>query len=168
MKTERFIIAAFFLAACDGSPTDSGKEKLLLGAWEFSEAISSGGYYTHELIFTENKFVSRTTSYGVYPGSSPQSVSAGTEINGTYRVEDNKLFFNPASLTTWDSFYENPGPHVQRPYPYGSIFDDCRFEIVENQLTLTYLSYPAEAPVTTKRIFKRRTKSLRDLMWIFR
>ena len=32
-------------------------------------------------------------------------------------------------------------------YPYGSLFDSTRFEIMAERLTLHYLSYPLDAPV---------------------
>lgn len=38
---------------------------------------------------------------------------------------------------------------VIQPYPYGSVFDSTRFEIVGERLTLRYLSYPFDAPVAT-------------------
>jgi hypothetical protein len=38
---------------------------------------------------------------------------------------------------------------VIEPYPYGTLFDGARFEIVAERLTLHYLSYPLDAPVAT-------------------
>lgn len=150
-------VAILLYYSCNHSFTEHSANLELLSSWEFSENISSGGRYVVRLSFNHDlKFVEKITNYGLYPGDDTQSLSAWSEIDGTYRIEDNKLIFSPKSLTTWDSFYSNPGPTVIRPYPYGSIFDDCTYRIETSILTLTYLTYPADAPIVTTRSFIRK------------
>ncbi len=149
-------VAILLYFGCDHSLTELRAYLELLCSWEFSENISSGGRYVVKLSFKHDlTFIRKITNYGVYPRSGSQSISAWLETDGTYRIENNKLIFSPHSLKTWDSFYSNPGPTVIRPYPYGSIFEDCTYRIEENTLILTYLSYPADAPVVTTRSFSR-------------
>ncbi len=155
------ITGTLLLAGCD-SPTNQGKdnvlgnkESALLGTWEFSEALNSKSHYVVELTFRDDfSFDEKITNYGLHPGDGPQDVSAWEKISGTYRAESNKRFFNSESLTYWDHVYY-PQIMVQHPYRI-SMFDDCTFTIQEDSLTLTYFSYPDDAPHLTKRTFKRK------------
>jgi len=48
-------------------------------------------------------------------------------------------------------------PTVQAPSPHsgGSYYDDARFRLDGDTLTLDYTSYPADAPVASRQLFRR-------------
>jgi hypothetical protein len=92
----------------------------------------------------------------LYPGQRASDLSAYSRTVGTFAVAGDRLSFDPDSLVSWDRFYGAASPEtVQSPYPYGGLYDDARFRLAPWVLTLDYTTYPADAPVPTRRTFRR-------------
>jgi hypothetical protein len=141
--------------ACDSA---TSPESALAGRWATErEGLSPAGSYQSFLTFEGPTFASEVRSYGLLQGQGPNDVSAYSRTEGTFRVEGDRLHFSPTRLVTWDGFYGVTSPErVESPYPWGSLFDNARFSIRLNRLTLQYLSYPADAPVETSRSYWRQ------------
>jgi len=133
--------------ACAGA-TDV-KTSELDGAWVApAEDASPSGWYQRTLTFGSNgSFVSEFRSYGIYQGQPRDEPSGFQRTEGTYQIDGDRLLFQPVRLISWDRFYGVNSPvQVAEPYPYGSIFDNARFEIQAGTLILHYTVYPADAP----------------------
>jgi hypothetical protein len=139
------------LACSDRAPTEPGSQTLT-GHW-ISQRFSLGGsasYEHHLTLSLHSRFVSEARHFWSYPGQGPDEFSGYNRVEGTYSIDRNRLHFHPVRLVWWDLFYGKNSPvQVIQPYPYGTLFDGTRFEMVADRLTLRYLSYPADAPVAT-------------------
>src|SRR5688572_28251599 len=122
----------------------------LAGRWVTSRNdLSPAGSHQSSLTFSiDGRFVFENRMYGLYDGQRDSDLSAFTRTEGTYRIDRDRLVFEPRRLVWWDSFYGvRSAENVEEPYPWGSLFDDARFEVTDDHLTLTYTVYPADAPV---------------------
>jgi hypothetical protein len=154
--------AALSLTACESST--SPEASALEGRWATDrEALSPAGSYQSFLTFDGTAFAFDVRSFGVYSGQGSNELSAYSRTEGTFRIEGDRLHFAPTRLVTWDRFYGADSPErVESPYPLGSIFDDARFTVRITELTLRYLTYPADAPVETTRTFWRLPRALQN------
>jgi hypothetical protein len=117
---------------------------------------SPSGYYRRSLIFEANGFTSEVRSYGIYPGQPRDELSGYWRTDGTYRVEDDRLVFQPTRIAWWDRFYGATSPEqIREPYPSESIFDDARYEMQGQQLILRFTIYPADAPEPAELVYTR-------------
>jgi hypothetical protein len=159
MHSFRFSSSVTFFAlviACAG-PTAS-RPSVLDGTWIASaENASPSGWYQRSLIFGRAaSFTSEFRSYGIYPGQPRDELSGYQRTEGTYEIQGNAILFHPLRLIEWDRFYGAGSPEqIREPYPYGSIFDDARYELHGLQLTLHYTVYPADAAEPTATIYNR-------------
>ena len=144
------------LLCSDRALTEPGPQSLT-GHW-VSERFSLGesASYEHHLTLSLSgkgpvgRFASEARNYGSYPGQGPGEFSGYSRVEGTYSSEGDRLRFHPLRLVWWDLFYGKDSPvQVIQPYPYGTLFDSTRFELVADRLTLRYLSYPFDAPEAT-------------------
>jgi hypothetical protein len=139
------------LGCSDRAPTEPGPQTLK-GHW-ISQRFSLGesDSYEHHLILSPfRSFASEARTYGSYPGQGADEFSGYSRVEGTYSIDGDRLHFHPKRLVWWDLFYGQSSPvQIIQPYPYGTVFDSARFEIVAERLTLRYLSYPLDAPVPT-------------------
>lgn len=150
------LVLALALSACS-SPTRSYPEVAsLVGSWmTASQPLQPQGGMQQTLYLTDDgHFVARVYDFGLYAGRSARDMSAAITTGGRYRVEGDRIVFQPDSLVTWDSVYQREAL-VQKPYPYTSYYDDAHFVLDGNRLTLVYLTYPADAPVSTQQTFTR-------------
>lgn len=160
MRVSRFpiifaVIPAFL--ACSNSteplPADS-----LLGQWHTEPVqLNPAGSHQYHLTFSaRGTFAAEVRTYGLYPKQRPDELSAYVRTSGTFTFADDQLSFKPASTVTWDRFYGADSPSiVQTPSPYQSIYDDARYRVDGGILTLDYITYPADAPVPTRKVFRR-------------
>lgn len=155
------VLSLPFTLAC-ASPTESGPSQFerspLDGIWvTAAENASPSGWYRRSLTFGANgSFTSEFRSYGIYQGQPRDEPSGYQRTEGIYERDADRLVFHPTRLVWWDRFYGVASPEqMSEPYPYGTIFDDARYEIQGQQLTLHYTTYPADAPVPTVLVFTR-------------
>ncbi|MBC7788339.1 MAG: hypothetical protein H7Z74_00220 [Anaerolineae bacterium] len=125
------------------------------GTWvSTQENSSSSGRYDRALTFKAGgTFISEFRSYGEY-GESRHQQSSYQRTDGTYRVEGDRLIFHATRLIVWDRFHGGK-PQIFDPYPYGTLFDDARYEVRGQDLTLYYTTYPADAPEPTTMTYAR-------------
>jgi hypothetical protein len=149
------VLLCALLASCSApvEPVSGG----FVGDWATErEALSPAG--THENLLSmgaDGRFAAESRMYGAYPGQPADRLSASSRTEGSYRAEDGRLRFEPESLTTFDTFEGRAMTTVHRPYPYGGVYEGAKYEVDGDRLTLTYLTYPADAPVETRRTFRR-------------
>ncbi|HKC79896.1 MAG TPA: hypothetical protein VKB91_01795, partial [Gemmatimonadaceae bacterium] len=98
--------------------------------------------------FSNSNFTYAANNYGVYSGESPGTLSGYTNISGTYQMDGDRLVLTANRIATWDAFY---GGREKVEQVNSILFEQARFRIVENTLTLDYITYPADAPVPTTR-----------------
>jgi hypothetical protein len=128
----------------------------LLGSWTTDRrAHDSPGSWERVLTFrTRGRFVLTTTNYGLYTGEASDQVSSRRTIRGSYVVSGDRLEFTARTMTWWDAFYDDPGPHEATPVAV--LFEDCTFSVEVDELTLAYTTYPADGPVPTVMRLRRR------------
>ena len=165
MSIRRSTIVAFgivALAACDSSTSPDSSS--LEGRWATErEALSPTGSHRGYLTFDGATFAFEVRTFGLYPGQAANDLSAYVRTEGTFRVEGDRLHFSPARLVTWDRFYGADSPErIDSPYPWGTLFDNARFTMRLSQLTLRYLTYPADAPVETSQTYWRLPSALQN------
>jgi hypothetical protein len=144
------------LAFLSGCVTDPASEDLV-GSWRTApEDLSPSGWYQSRLSFNVfGVFESEVRDYGLYPGQDRNALSAYSRIEGTYRVEGDRLIFRTSRMVWWDRFYGARSPEqVEEPY-HASLYDDARYTVQGDRLILQYLSYPFDAPVPTSWEFTR-------------
>lgn len=138
-------------AACSDPASVVADE--LIGSWIVTEPHQPQGSVQRILSFrSDGEMVFGVYFYGTYTAST--RLSAYSETKGQFQATGDRLDIAARTITIWDSFYDDPGP-TTTSYG-GSLFDDCTFEIVGDQLTLRYLSYPLDAPEQTMLRLNRR------------
>ena len=122
----------------------------LVGRWVSSRNnLSPEGWNPSSLTFTiDGRFTSENRMYGLYEGQRRDDLSAFTRIEGRYRIVRDQLTFEPLRLVWWDHFYgARSREHVEDPYPWGDLFDDARYSMRDDHLTMSFTVYPADAPL---------------------
>jgi hypothetical protein len=122
----------------------------LSGRWVTSRNdLSPGGWHQSALTFSvDGRFVFENRMYGLYEGQRAGDLAAFTRTEGAYRIDRDRLVFEPQRLVWWDRFDGARSPeHVEEPYPWGGLFDDARFAVQDDHLSMTYTVYPAERGV---------------------
>jgi hypothetical protein len=118
----------------------------LVGSWDIVTAQQPQGSMRQVLMFeSDGTVIFGVYHYGVYTASS--GLEAYSEIEGRYTTTGDRLEIDANRITLFDTFYHDPGPTTGKYR--GTIFDDCTFRVEGDQLTLTYLSYPLDAPEET-------------------
>ena len=132
----------------------------LTGEWRMPrDDIGEIGWYQKALtFFPDGRFASTSASYGLYEGQQRDDPSAWTRIEGLYRVEGNRLYFEPISHSWWDQFEAAsfPAPR-QAPYPWATLFDDATFVVTRDSLRVRFNVYPADAPLPVVAEYVRAT-----------
>ncbi len=155
MRTENLFLstaAVLLTLSCSAQTPTEPEFRSILGRWVTQRFdLGPSASYEHHLTFSPfRRFASEVRNYGSYPGQGPEEFSGYSRVEGTYNIDGNRLRFSPKRLVWWDLFYGKNSPtQTIEPYPYGSLFDDARSEIVGDRLTLRYVSYPSDAPVET-------------------
>ena len=152
-------VSAAGLAACS-TPAEPTPTSPLVATWHTNtEPLQPRGAMFQRLSFgVGGRFDYAVVTYTEYPLQATTGVASMVRTTGRYRESaGGALTFAADSLITSSS---DPAPGgrtvVQTPYPYSTgPFDGAYYEVASNRLTLRYTSYPADAPVTTTRVFER-------------
>jgi hypothetical protein len=146
------ILLAFTCGCSEPTPSDD-----IVGGWiAATRDLDPTGYDQSRLSFSPSgKFSWVVNTYGLYPGQARDELTDYTRIEGRYEVSNGRLVMTTERSVTWDRFYGAHSPEVvEDPYVI-TLFDQARYSIGGNRLTLDYLSYPADAPVSTRQEFVR-------------
>ena len=122
----------------------------LSGRWMSARSpLAPEAWHQTSITFTmDGRFISENRTYGLYEGQQHDALSAFTRAEGLYRVEGGHLSFEPKRLVSWDRFNGEFSPeHIEEPYPFEGLFDDARYAVEGDNLTLRFVVYPADAPV---------------------
>ena len=147
-RTSLVIAAAWVGLACS-DPAAPGPAALV-GQWSTApEALSPTGWHQYHLAFTpDGRFTAEVRSYGLRGARTSSELSAYERTTGTFRAEGGRLELAPHSLVTWDRFYGDASPaRVDTPYPYAGLYEDARYEVDGDRLTLRYVGSPLDTPV---------------------
>jgi hypothetical protein len=138
-----------------GNPTEPAWQDLL-GHWTAApeDLGPSGWYQVHLQLSPRGTMTYHVRMHGGY-GQPREELTSFSRITGTYRVNGDRLIINPQQHTWWDSFYGPNSPEHTEPYTYGRLFDDAHYTLDSGRLTIHYLSYPLDAPVSTSVVFTR-------------
>lgn len=140
------------LAACR---KESVRPPALLGTWTESVEGSAGGRFVNQLTFNaDHTFAWKVSSYGSYPGQGANELSAWSEFRGKVVQRENTLVFTTEESTYWDKFYPGMEPKTEKTTQ--RLFDDCSFTQSGRRLELVYTTYPADAPVSTRKTFYKQ------------
>ena len=153
----RIAVGAGLVLASGCTDPASPDTRDLVGRWVSAEDVAPQGRHEYHLTFTTaGRFAHEGRSYGVYPTRRSDALSGFTRIEGRFRRDGDRLFFEPERLVWWDSFYGESSPvHVEQPYPWGGVLDDARYFIRDHKLTMHFTTYPADAPEPTSREYWR-------------
>lgn len=131
----------------------------LLGSWKHIEKIPSGHseadfrYFDVEWIYKFNSDASYSHLINFYgfDDEDPDEIIGQSETSGTYEIRRDSVFIKAMAITSWEKGF-NPEPTTAKlsGEVYGS-----RFKIIDDTLSLFYLSYPADAPVQTQMDYKK-------------
>jgi hypothetical protein len=148
-------LAPVLLALTCGCSEPSSDE--LVGSWiTATQELNPAGFYQSTLSLSAfGVFRWEVRDYGIYPGQPRNELSAYTRIEGTFETRNDRLVLTTERSVTWDRFYGAESPEVvEDPYNV-PLFDQARYTIGGNRLTLNYLSYPFDAPVASEQEFVR-------------
>jgi hypothetical protein len=130
----------------------------LHGTWVApAETASPSGWYERSLTFDgKGSFAAGLRIYGIYNWQPTDELSAYQRTEGTYEIDGDRLVFHAARLVWWDRYYGAQSPEqISEPYPYGTIFDNARFELRDRQLILHFTVYPVDAPEPAVLVFNQ-------------
>jgi hypothetical protein len=150
------IVVALGVSSCDSAVT-APSLGALQGHWLWGpEALQPVGSWTQEFVVhasgrTENRIVSR----GSYAGQGPSEVSATQVLYGRIAVRDDRFVVHPDSEVIEDRFYGPRHRNVRTSGIAWWVTDSVLFDVRDNTLTVSYLIYPADAPVRTTLVYRR-------------
>jgi len=139
-----FVLMAVILisaAGCKKSKTQPDSSNLLYGSWyetNLAAPIGRSIYFD-----SNNKFTTTIAQNGVNP-----SVSIYT---GTYMVKNDSLRAN----ITEEKVMQN-NVLISTKAININLYDKGTYSISNNKLTIKYITYPADAPVSTEATFQRQ------------
>lgn len=148
--TTTLLVLAF--AACKIENVDPPVDNRLLGEWQNIYTLKPEGSSIVTYKFNQdNTYSYNTYIFGAYPGQAIQDTSSYLINKGIYSTQNGNLSFRVGMIITWDKF--NGMPPKQNIVQNG--VNIVNYTIVKDTLTLTYYTYPADAPVlTTSKFYK--------------
>ena len=151
------LVAAAGVVACS-DPATAVLPDDLVGRWTSGRQthLPTGTFETILSFGRSGRFSSEVRSRGVYPGQPADELSAYTVHAGTVEVAGDRATFRVDSIVSWDRFYgASSRPTVQRPSPYGVIYDAARVRVSGRELAIDFLAYPLDAPEPARAVFRR-------------
>jgi hypothetical protein len=128
----------------------------LFGVWTDTLKSGTTGKTVNMLTFNPNgSFVAGTNTYGIYGGQKSNDLSGYFEYYGNYVLSIKNIYFKSQQSISWDSFAGGNPVKTQKDQV---IFESCTYKISSDTLNISYITYPADAPVVTKRQYKRIEK----------
>ena len=139
------------------APTASAEARVLVGTWRTtSESLQPQGRWERTLVVRSDMRVEHQGAmYNIYPGEGPNTLSASSTLYGRLGATATRFVIHPDSLVTRDRFYGPGYRQVQRDFPNWVPFDSTTYEVRDGVLSLTFYSYPLDAPVLTQAIYYR-------------
>ena len=151
-----FVLIAVVSSSCSMDYLDLEPEFVendIFGVWADTVRGQQNGYLVNELVFRENgTFVAGTKHYGVYITQNTNQLSAYSEYYGNYVLGSKNIYFASKQNTYWDSLTA-AAPVITVKDEV--LFESCTYKISNDTLSISYITYPADAPeVTTRKYIK--------------
>lgn len=150
-------LGAFAVLASCSSSTEPSSNRDVLGDWQAdSTGTSQESYERHLTLGADGSFSLLHRSFGVYDNQSADELSGFERVTGSFRIESDRLIFEPQMLLLWDYTFGRDAPtQVYTDYRYDHFYDDTHFTIDGETLTLHFTDYPADEPVSSTQVFQR-------------
>jgi hypothetical protein len=166
MRFTGFIAAALLASMLGVAPlgcTDGATAALspgargLEGRWITAPSdLAAHGWHQDELTLeADGRFTSVSRGYGLYEGQSRDALSTSRRIEGTYRLEGDRVHFQPRRLIWWDHYESADRAPTSTPYPWKTLFDDANVSVIDGVLVLRYNLYPSDVPVPVRADYTR-------------
>jgi hypothetical protein len=156
MKNKIFLfkVLLFTMSVLIFSSCERKTDETLTGKWAYTTESKPRGYVINEITFNNDlSFIKRITWYGIYEGQDLDELSGWTEITGNFEVNENNLIITANKSVSYDSFFStDPVTTIKTEI----LYTNCTFDIDEKTLELRYLTFPADAPVQTKCLYKKQ------------
>lgn len=144
-----------FGAACTDGATAPLGSKPLIGTWATTEESGGGPVVTSYTFASDGSFLLQQQLFGLYPGQSRGDLSAYARVAGVYAVSGGEVLLYPKTTETWDrangARSRPQTTTLAEPLP-----ERDPYVLRGDSLSLTTVSYPADAPVTTTRTYLRQ------------
>lgn len=150
------------LYSCEDSESvsESHQNGELIGNWNRIDRIPSGRsesdfrYFNMESTYrfgTDDQFSYTVDFYG-FEDENLDEIIGSSVRKVTFEIEGDSIFFRDLEVITWEEGF-NPEPQTitLSGEKYGN-----KFTILNRTLTLSYISYPADAPVHTEMEYQRK------------
>ena len=128
----------------------------LIGNWVSApvEMQPQGWYRRHFRFTNRGRFVAEVRTYRPYAGQPGDEMSSFTRTEGTYRLDGDRLLFEPERYIWWDGG-DSPIRFLQ-PYPPGGFFNGAVYTVSAGNLTIHYNAVgAADGPVPTTAVYTR-------------
>lgn len=159
MRSHRALLALATVALCAScsSATDSSSSGNIVGSWVADSAASPNGSYLRQLTLTDDgRFTLDFRSYGLYENQQADDLSGYERTGGTFTVNGDRVSFEPGWLVVWDYSFGRDAPQtIYAPYPRDHFYDDARFRVDNDTLTLNVTLHQADSPRPATQIFRR-------------
>lgn len=148
-KVLLFITSVLIFSSCERKTDET-----LNGTWAYTTDSNPRGYIINEITFNnDGSFTKKITWHGIYEGQDSDELSAWTEITGNFEANEDILIITATKFITWDSFLSaDPVTTIKTEL----LYRNCTFDINEKILELKYLTFPADAPVQTRSLYKKQ------------
>jgi len=139
-----------FILSCEKENLDSIDDLSLIGKWSETVEAKPQGLLVYDLTLNDDStFLLKIRHFGIYSGQNNQDLSAWSEFSGSFEKKDpNVLILKSKKYAWWDIFYEMT-PILEDSN--AQVFENCRYKISNNELELTYTTYPLDSPLETKK-----------------
>lgn len=155
------LIVSLVLSACsaymDAEPEFPDND--IYGLWTDTTAMKPVGRNVKKLLFRpDGTFLYVVSGLGYYEKQEAGDLSFYTEEHGNYVQSARNIYFVSKKSVQWDVALNQPPVSVDQDK---MIFESCTYQIDKDTLKLSYVSYPADAPVLTIQKYIRK-KQLPD------
>lgn len=145
-------------AACDRAavlPTPSALEGRWLGPVErWSDGWSPDRMERRFTFHADGTYTWEVVSFGGYGRPAAERTYAH-RVHGDFRVEGRRLWTRERRRETWDAFHGPDAPVQRETTDVPEWADAYGVTLRGDALTLDYVTYPADAPVDTRAVYRR-------------
>ena len=130
----------------------------LVGRWstEAEAASPAGSQQYHLHLQADGRFSAERRTFGMYPGQESGELSRSSRAVGSYLPRGDRILFRADSVDSRDALEGLKEPDgLDTPFPGSGLTDGVRYTLRGDELTLHFVSYPDDAPVYGRRVYRR-------------
>lgn len=155
LLTATVLIPIFLVIACEEPEIadQPAQDRLgeLRGTWVDSVYGPADVYTIYELAFIDSTFVHELRTY--HSAIAPPSLEYWSRIEGVVTVDPDKMHWRLQEQQRWQ---RNTGKAIHVQVDTTAVLYGYTYALGRDTLTLTYTSYPFDAPVDTYQTYIRR------------